>query len=71
MARVKINKEFQEKCFNFGKIAFENEKKCVPAWDKNLESIIIELDKLGESCVPYLKAWQHGWMDANLKAPVK
>ena len=68
MARA--NKQLKELSYNFGKIAFEKGKRCVPALDEEFLNKIITGLKVGEG-LPYYKAWSSGWMDANLKAPIK
>lgn len=68
MARA--NKQLKELSYNFGKSAFESGKKCVPALDHEFLKKAITGLKVGES-LPYLKAWQKGWTEANLKAIIK
>lgn len=55
--------------YEYGRLAFEKGKKCVPAWDKDFCENILAGLKNGES-IKYLKAWSKGWTDANLKAEI-
>jgi hypothetical protein len=55
--------------YEYGKKAFNNGLKCVPAWDKEFLETIIEGLKNGEG-IPYTKAWLKGWHEANLKQEV-
>jgi hypothetical protein len=68
MART--NKQLKELSYNLGKDAFKNGKKCIPALDSELLNKVITGLKVGEG-IPYYKAWQHGWMEENLKASIK
>lgn len=65
MARA--NKQLKEASYNYGKLAFESGKRCVPVCDQDfLNNVVVDLE-MGEG-TPYYKAWSNGWMDANLKA---
>lgn len=61
MAKSTTNKET---AFLLGVQAFVEGKKCIPAWDKNLEPLLKNL-QVGEG-IPIYKQWLNGWHSANL-----
>lgn len=55
--------------YEYGKKAFHNGLKCIPAHDKEfLEKFIAGL-KVGEG-IQFTKAWLKGWHNENLKKEV-
>lgn len=54
-------------CAEMGRLAFDEGKKCVPAWDKNIMSVISDSRKTLDTR-EVLRAWIAGWTQANLEA---
>jgi len=51
--------------YSLGVQSFKNNKKRVPAWDKELLEICLKDCQVGEG-PPYIKSWLLGWDHANL-----
>lgn len=54
-------------CVEMGRLAFDEGKKCVPALDKNIMSVISDSRRTLDTCES-LRAWIAGWTKANLEA---
>jgi len=65
----KVVKERTKLALDVGKTAFEMGMSCIPAHDTELMLLMVGLP-VGSS-LPILKAWQKGWIIANLDAPVE
>ena len=65
-----IKMERLTQAYEFGKQAFEKGAICAPSADANFMKMFVEKSqKVGDSIEP-AKAWQRGWNNANLKAPM-
>lgn len=64
-------KEKIEQARELGRQAFHAGKKAIPAHDANLQPLLEGHRPGSGGSLPFLRAWNEGWHQANLAEPVK